>query len=195
MSELIAIPLESDRRAAAVLAALRRLQAEYEGEVDRSGASAGGTASPPDARPGRLWRAWHRARWGALASLIGGAAVAAVAAVALLSAAAVSGTPTLPFPLAGVPGALVAAAGVRVGAAAGEKHRALRRRAGAPAAADAPLVSWLVAYVMRDGVFVGDGASPGGGRVRASVLQVTLPAGAEERLKAILARADAATAR
>jgi hypothetical protein len=50
-------------------------------------------------------------------------------------------------------------------------------------------VSWLVSYVIRDG------DSPGAGRLRASILQVTLPAEAEGRLKAILARADAATAR
>ena len=44
MSELIAIPLESDRRAAEVLAALRWLEAEYEDEGD-----AGASGADPDA--------------------------------------------------------------------------------------------------------------------------------------------------
>ena len=41
MSELIAIPLESDRRAVEVLATLRRLQAEYRGARDPAGADDG----------------------------------------------------------------------------------------------------------------------------------------------------------
>jgi hypothetical protein len=51
------------------------------------------------------------------------------------------------------------------------------------------MVTWLVTYVIRDG------GAPGGGRLCASVFQVTLPAHAEGRLKAILARADAAAPR
>jgi hypothetical protein len=77
---------------------------------------------------------------------------------------------------------------VLLSATAGERLRARRHREGAPAAG-ASKVSWLVSYVIRDG------DSPGAGRLRASILQVTLPADAEGRLKAILARADAATAR
>jgi hypothetical protein len=205
MSELIAIPLESDRRAAAVLAALRRLQAEYQGDTAESGEYASGTAAPADSRPGRLWRAGRRGRSRAVAPPIGYAAVAiaaaltavaTVASVALLSAAAVSELPSLPFLKGDVRVALVAAAGVLLVAAggvllgaAGERLRLRRRREGTLTTADTPKVSWLVSYVIRDG------DSPGAGRSRASILQVTLPAEAEGRLKAILARADAATAR
>ena len=41
MSELIAVPLESDRRAVHVLAALQWLEAEYHGVLERAG-------TPPD---------------------------------------------------------------------------------------------------------------------------------------------------
>jgi hypothetical protein len=78
---------------------------------------------------------------------------------------------------------------VLLGAAAADRLRALRRREAVPTTVDAPQASWLVSYVIRDG------EAPGAGRMRASILQVTLPADAEGRLKAILARADAATAR
>ena len=49
-------------------------------------------------------------------------------------------------------------------------------------------MTWLVAYTIRDRT------AAGARRVRASVHQVTLPAEAEGRLKAILARADAPAA-
>jgi hypothetical protein len=66
--------------------------------------------------------------------------------------------------------------------------RALDRRP-RPLAGAAPRVTWLVSYLIRDP------AAAHARRVRATVLQITLPAEAEGRLKAILARADATAAR
>ena len=48
MNELIAIPVESDRRAVAVLAALRQLEAEYAGQAAAAGPPA--AAAAPTAR-------------------------------------------------------------------------------------------------------------------------------------------------
>jgi len=187
MSELIAIPLESDRRAVEVLAALRRLQAECWGDPGVSGVSGSAGAAPCDSRPGRM-HAWRRRGLGlaigALTTLVGGAAGAAVA---LVSAAAVSGTPAFGALLAAASGAgtPLAAAGVLVGAAVGATlHVSLWHRR-FPANPPAPTVTWLVSYLIHDR------RAPAAGRMRASILQVTLPADAEGRLKTILARAGA----
>jgi hypothetical protein len=191
MSELIAVPVESDRRAVEVLSELRRLQAEYGGDREVSGASASAAAPPTDARSGR--RRTRRRRGlglalGALTTLAGGAAGAAVA---LVSAAAVSGTPAggaLPGAAPGI-GIVFAAAGALLGAAVGATLYVLLHRRRFPAAPRAPTVTWLVSYIIRDG------HAPDAGRLRASILQVTLPADAEGRLKAILARAGTTAAR
>jgi hypothetical protein len=187
MSELIAIPLESDRRAVAVLAALRRLQAEYEDEGDAAGSGVTGDdcASLLGADPGRR-RVWRRLRSILLAALTLGATGAAVA---LLSGA-------LPPDAGHVEGAtapqLRACAGALLVAAACAlllrlPHRGARPRQ--PRRDARPTVTWLLSYVMRDA------SSTGGRRLRATILQVTLPVEAEGRLKAILARADATAAR
>jgi hypothetical protein len=186
MSELIAIPLESDRRAAEVLAALRWLEAEYEDEGDAgaSGADPDAPASPmsvaPDRRPG-----WRRP----LAYVFAALALGALGAAVVLFGGA---PPPGVRPVEGATAAgalLVAAAGVLLVAAAGAAPLPAGRRRPADRSRSAPAVTWLVSYLMRDR------DAPGARRVRASVLQVTLPAEAEGRLRAILARADATAAR
>jgi hypothetical protein len=191
MSELIAFPVESDRRAVEVLSALRRLQAGCWGDPEVSGASGNAAASPRASRPGQK-HAWRRRGFGlaigALTTLVGGAAGAAVA---LVSAAAVSGTPAIGALLAAASGAgiLIAAAGALVGAAVGATLCVLLWHRRFPATSRAPTVALLVSY------FIHDGRALRVWRLRASILQVTLPADAEGRLKAILARAGATAAR
>jgi hypothetical protein len=193
VSELIAVPVESDRRAVQALAALRRLQAEYEGDPGRPGASALEEVNPIVSRPDRQRRPRLRLRTTALAALVGGA-VGAAGGLAGAAMALHCGAPAPGAPLTGgVPGDLPGAGvGWALGAAAGAilavlllwfpRGRPVRTRVG-------PKVTWLVSYVVRD-------ARPPGSRlVRASVLQITLPADAEGRLRAILSRADAAAAR
>jgi uncharacterized membrane protein len=185
MSELIAIPIESDRRAVEVLAAMRWLQAEYQGDPEASGASPNDTAPPIVSRPGRLRRAWRPFRFGALAALVGSVTGATMA---LLTAALVLGLPSMSSLPGGAPAAL-AAAGALMGATVGATLHVLLHRRRLPVKPDAPTVTWLVSYIMRDG------PSPDARRMRASIIQVTLPAEAEGRLKAILARAATTAAR
>jgi hypothetical protein len=189
MSELMAIPLGSDRRAVEVLAALRRLQAEYadDGAPAGPGATARDPGRPSGADPGRR-RAWRRLAALALAALALGAAGAAGA---LHDGASVLDAP----PAEGVTGALLGA-GVclLLGAACATLVWLLRRRAlpgepGRPGGPAPPRVTWLVSYVVRD-----PPSPQGHPRLRATILRVTLPAEAEGRLKAILARAGAPAA-
>jgi hypothetical protein len=189
MSELIAIPLESDRRAVAVLAALRRLQAEYEGEGEGDAAGSGVTGDDrasllgPD--PGRR-RVWRRLRSILLAALALGATGAAVA---LLSGAL---PPDAGHVEGAIPPQLRAGAVALLVAAACALLLRLPRRGGRPRKprrGARPTVTWLVSYVMRDA------SSTGRSRLRATILQVTLPVEAEGRLRAILARADATAVR
>jgi hypothetical protein len=191
MRELIAIPLESDRRAVEVLAALRRLQAEYDdrGASAGSGATTRGSVSPFEAHPGGRRRGWRRLGVAVLAALALGAAGAAVA---LLYGAPSSGirptqgvTDALPSP--GVCGLLGAAGAALVWLL---RRRPLRREPWRPGGHPRPTVTWRVSYVVRD-----PPSPQGSPRLRATILQVTLPAEAEGRLRAILARADATVAR
>jgi hypothetical protein len=184
MSELIAIPLESDRRAVEVLATLRRLQAEYRGASGGSG-GAGDGALPLGFPLGRRRRLWRCLRSVALASLIGGvAALVAGLAVAVRDGAPAPGLPQL----GSVPAqALLTGGGLLIGAACATLIWLLHRRT-LPRMQSPRTVTWLVSYIMQDG------PSPRGSAVRASVFQITLPVEAEGRLKAILARADATAA-
>jgi len=197
MSELISIPLESDRRATAVLAAVRRLQAEYQAGPEASWAPTDGAGDGAPAAGRRGPRRGVRSE--RLAALVGGAVGATVALVLTAHAPGLRAPGGLTAGLlAGVYGALAGALAGLLASRAGEALRGHRPRGGIRAPTDAPAtpdeaggptVTWLVSYVMRDG------DSTGPARLRASVLQVTLPAEAEGRLKAILARADAATSR
>ena len=187
MSELIAIPLESDRRAVEVLATLRRLQAEYHSPSGGAGGVDDDGVPPfrlPLSRRGRLWR---RLRAVALATLIGGAA----ALVAGLAVAVRNGAPAPGLPqLGSVPGDVLLAGGggLLIGAACATLFWRLHRRT-LPEVQRPRTVTWLVSYIMHDG------PSPRGSAVRASVFQITLAVEAEGRLKAILARAGATAAR
>jgi uncharacterized membrane protein len=200
MSELIAIPLESDRRAVHVLAALQWLEAEYRGRLERTGTATGtaapdgGSVIPPAGKWDRLRRVGRhlpvsRLHVSVLAALAG---AVAGAAVALLSEALMTAVPVV----ASVPAYLVGAAiGALLGAATGAL---LGMFAGAalkvlfPATPqrtqDIRTVTWLISYIMRDG-------PAESGRLRGTVLQITLPVEAEAQLKAILARVDTTVAR
>ena len=150
----------------------------------------------PRAAPGA------RRRAGLRAALVGGAGAAAVVTVVLAFAAHTPGA-LRPGGLPG--GACGALAGLLVRRIGGARLRHRDRRgsrraphappAAAPAAPDrtdragVPTVTWLISCVMYDG------GPPGPARLRASVLQVALPADAEGQLKASLARADAAPPR
>ena len=195
MSELIAIPLESDRRAVHVLAALQWLEAEYQGVLERAGAPPDGDSGIlPKGRWDKLRRLARRLRVsrlhvGVVAGLVG---ALAGAAVALLSAALSSAVPAL----AGAPAYLVGAAigallgaaiGALVGNVAGAALKALLP-ATPQLRQDVRNVTWLISYVMRD-------APAESGRLRGSFLQITLPVEAEAQLKSILARVDANVAR
>ena len=185
MGELIAIPLESDRRAVEVLATLRRLQAEYRGASESSAGAADG-ALPLGLPLGRRRRLWRRLRSVALVTLIGGAAaLVAGLAVAVRNGALAPGLPQL----GSVPAqALLTGSGLLIGAACATLFWRLRRAL--PRVQSPRTVTWLVSYIMQDGP-----ARASGSTVRASVFQITLPVEAEGRLKAILARADATAAR
>jgi hypothetical protein len=198
MSELIAIPLESDRRAVHVLAALQWLEAEYRGNLERAVTPpAGDAAIPAPSRPSRwtrIRRAGRRVRVGRLhVSVVGGLAGGlAGAAVALLSSALWSALPALTaVPAYAYGAAMGAMLGASLGALAGAVAAAAVN-ALLPATPqrkqDVRTATWLISYIMRDG-------PSESGRLRGSFLQITLPIEAEERLKTILARVDATVAR
>ena len=177
MNELIAIPVESDRRAVAVLAALRRLEAEYAGRAAAAGPPAAATA-----RRRRFVRRRLACAAFAVAALCASAAGAALLGrVSTLAAPAVSDPAVL---LGAAAGGLLLA--VAAGALLLRRRRPDRRAPVGTAAGSA--VAWLVAYTVRDRT------ATGARRVRATVHQLTLPAEAEGRLKAILAGAAAPAA-
>jgi hypothetical protein len=186
MSELIAIPLESDRRAVEVLAALRWLQAEYEcrGDAPPTATAADDVARAVATNSANSARRRVRLRL----------AFAAFVALVLGAWAAGQGLLNRVSELAARPeGVTALRASAFLGlllfiAAAPFLLRALDRRPRHLAGA-APKATWLVSYLIRDP------AAAHGRRVRATILQITLPAEAEGRLKAILARADATAAR
>jgi hypothetical protein len=190
VSELIAIPLESDRHAVELLAALRRLQAEYRADSGGTGASATGDDVLTVTRPGRRL-VWWRLRSAALAVLVGGAIGGlTVAAAAVCGEAPAPGTPLV----GGVPeapmgrgvgvGGLLAAVGATFAILLLRLHRAEPARTRA-----APTVTRLVAYLVRDG------SSLEARRVRVSSFRIASPAEAEGRPEAVPARADATAAR
>jgi hypothetical protein len=185
MSELIAIPLESDRRAVEVLNALRWLQAEYACRED---------ALPPvqseaDEAVRRADAAAARRRWVRL--LIALAALAALVLSATAAGAELFSRGAAPD--AERDGAIVLRLVAGAGALLVAVALPLLRRRGAryprPAPERGQTVTWLVSYLIRDP------AARRAQAVRATVLQITLPAEAEGRLKAILARVDATAAR
>jgi hypothetical protein len=189
VGELIAVPVTSERKAVVALATLRRLEAEY--QVNRRTES--GPPGPPGGRP----RAWLR---GALRGVRAGLGAAPVGAALVLALAGVcAGILTqLPWTTVAVGRAEGALCGVAVGLALGaavgpaRRWRATRGDAdGVTGAgtADAGDVSWLVSYVTleRD--------RAGSGRLRASVVRINLPEAAEGRVRTILERAAAASAR
>jgi hypothetical protein len=195
MSELIAIPLESDRRAVHVLASLRWLEAEYQGMLERAAPPpAGDGVLPPPGRWTRIRRLGRRVRvtrlhvgvLGALAGALAGAAVSQLSAGLTSAIPALTGSPA--YLLGATIGALLGAVfGVLLGAVAAAAFRSFCP-ATPPPKQDVRTVTWLISYIMRDGP-----AESGG--LRGSFLQVTLPVEAEERLKAILSRADATATR
>jgi hypothetical protein len=190
---MIAIPLESERRAALLLSALRRLEAEY--REDR----------PALPAPAPAPRAPAGVRGGVEDSLIGGLLGALLAAVC---ASAVHGAPVTGSVVGLIESApLVLAGGFTLGALAGLTLSRLRRAPwrrplGAAAGTSAPsavapmddgaaagasdAVTWLVAYVRVDR---DEAEAAGAGRVRTTVVRLDLPRSAEWRLKATLARA------
>jgi hypothetical protein len=192
--ELIVIPLESDRFAVEVLAALRRLQAEYQedsGGAGGPGPSATGDDHPAVSRPGRR-RVWWCLRSAALAALVGGAIGGlAGAATAVRGEAPSPSTPSIGGVLGALLGRGVGGGGLLV-AAAGATFAILLLRVhrGEPARTRAaPTVIRLVAYLTRDGT------SLEVRRARASGLPITPPEGVEGRPEAFWARADATAAR
>jgi hypothetical protein len=185
MGELIAIPLSSERRAAAVLASLRRLEAEYlvtPAPADVALSWIGGLL-----RPRRWWGLWgiHPAVWLALAIEIG------AMAIVVIKFGTVPRFPWRVPPLGAPDGVLPVgvllglavglALGLRLARTVAARQRRGRRR-------DTGNVTWLVSYVTREP----DGS--GSGRVRASVVRISLPEAAEGRLRAILERAAATAA-
>jgi uncharacterized membrane protein len=182
MSELIAIPIESDRRAVEVLGALRRLEAEYA----CPGAAACGPAAADEAARALAAETSRRRRVRRRLAL---AAFAAVALSASEAGGALLGHAAgLAAGFESVPGAFLAVAGGALLAITAVALLLRRRRAPASSGGGST-VPWLVAYAIRDRL------APGARRVRATVHQVSLPVEAEGRLKAILARADAPAAR
>jgi hypothetical protein len=180
MGEVIAIPLTSECRATAVLAALRRLEAQYQVSSPASGGIPRRIAGRARVGSRRVLRELRR---GAGDTLVGGIVGLTIAA-AFASSSAIA--PRLD-------GLLRGAGRSALGPALGLALRiatCLRASRGAPNVAehDAWNVSWLVSYVTAEP----DGS--GSGRLRASVLRLTLPEAAEGRLRAILERAAATSA-
>jgi hypothetical protein len=199
VGELIAIPLSSERRAALLLAALRHLESEYQVSQPAS-----------DGTPGWLSRGARRRRMlsGARAclkdGLVGGVLGTMLAAVWAIWAVWTGTSRGRPWEgsLAGLSEVtpLVLALGLTLGALAGvvwslsrkalslwRRERA-RRRCAPEAGGLADHVSWLVAYLTleRD--------ESGCSRLHTTVVRLSLPAEAEGRLRAALARAAATSA-
>jgi len=177
MGEVIAIPLASERRAAAVLAALRRLEAEYRAPPPAPGSAPRRCAGRA---PAGLRRVLQRA---GVPGLTGGIIGLTIAAVYARATNGLHWVPALlddarraPLGVA-VGGALGVALGLTLPAA---RRRGTRRGAAEGPAHDPGDASWLITFVTveRDG--------SASARTRTAVRRISLPGAAEGRLKAIL---------
>jgi hypothetical protein len=180
MGKVIAIPLTSERRAVVLLAALRRLEAEYPVGLPAAGGLRRRIAGRARTARRRVLRDLGEGAEAALAGAMLGLALAASCtgeadSVSLLGEV-IRGAGGLPLFLA-----LGAALGLLISA----MRRGLRRDAPHDTVAEAGDLSWLLTRASTPPAGAGDC------RVRTSVLRITLPGAAEGRLRAILERADA----
>ena len=177
MSDLIAVPAVSERRAATALAALQWLQAEYRPDPEAPGARP--APAEQDGRLGRrLRRAGRRLGRGPALVLAGALAGAAAGLLGGVAASAAGGlTPVAPL----LGGLLGAAVGAFLGPLlAGRPPRPPE---------DESRVTWLVSYLTIDE------SEPVPGRLRGTFVKVTLPREAEGRLRSILEHAAAPVGR